>query len=293
MLVGLAITFPVAFIVLLIATGSLIGSCFGIVAIFNIVVSVLGFCKAIMGWYLGIGETIAAVMIVGLSVDYVVHLGHMFLEHTATSESAFPSAYRWPWTKQGDEIPLRRGRREARFHFASVAMGSTVLGGAGTTFGAGMIMFACQFAFFFKFAVLIAVTIFYSLMYSLFFFMPLMAIFGPDGECGDLFFLCKHTCFGCVCKGPPSARRESCGEEVEGSSDEGSYFFLCKEPMRFLKLFSGWTIEGLDGNACGEEEEEGEGQVEALRGDGHVSEAKDGVIVGVEMTKPARKTVVV
>ena len=115
--------------------------------------------------YLGTAETIAAVMIVGLSVDYVVHLGHMFLES-----------------------PLGSRSREKRVAFSSIAMGVTVVGGAGTTFGAGVIMFACQITFFEKFAVLIPLTIFFSITYALFFFMPLCAMLGPSGKCGDVVF---------------------------------------------------------------------------------------------------------
>lgn len=44
----------------------------------GIVASVMGFCKWAMGWGLGIAESIAAVIVIGFSVDYVVHLGHMY-----------------------------------------------------------------------------------------------------------------------------------------------------------------------------------------------------------------------
>jgi len=117
MYASLSICFPVTFGVLLFATRNIILAGFGILSIGCIVMCVLGWCQLVMGWYLGTAETIAAVMIVGLAVDYVVHLGHMFLES-----------------------PLGRRSREERFIFSSVSMGVTVVGGAGTTFGAGVIM---------------------------------------------------------------------------------------------------------------------------------------------------------
>jgi hypothetical protein len=213
MYASLTLCFPVTFGVLLFATRNILLASYGILSIGCIVMCVLGWCKLVMGWcvlslaralarrggtpthsththacartvareasslrgltdappaprrYLGTAETIAAVMIVGLSVDYVVHLGHMFLES-----------------------PLGSRSREKRVAFSSVAMGVTVVGGAGTTFGAGVIMFACQITFFEKFAVLIPLTIFFSLSYALFFFMPLCAILGPSGKCGDVLF---------------------------------------------------------------------------------------------------------
>lgn len=44
------------------------------------VLCVLGFCKSAMDWDLGVGEAIAGVIVIGYSVDYVVHLAHMYCE---------------------------------------------------------------------------------------------------------------------------------------------------------------------------------------------------------------------
>ena len=104
------------FAVLLFATGNILISFFGIVSIGAIVFCVLGWAQYVMGWALGVGECIAGVIVVGFAVDYVVHLGHMFLEAEVHS-------------------------REERFRHAVLAMGITVVGGAGTTFGAGIIMY--------------------------------------------------------------------------------------------------------------------------------------------------------
>ena len=124
---------------------------------------VLGWAKYVMGWALGVGECIAGVIVVGFAVDYVVHLGHVFLEAEVET-------------------------REERFKHAVLSMGVTVIGGAGTTFGAGVIMYLCQMTFFTKMATLISMTIFFSISYALFFFMPLCALFGPSGHCGDFFW---------------------------------------------------------------------------------------------------------
>merc|ERR1719182_802251 len=104
--VGFAICFPVAFLVLLCATGSFSVAVFAIATIAAVVGSLLGFVAAFLGWELGTGEAIA----------------------------------------------------------------STIF------------MYVCQLSFFSKMATLIAGTIAFSLLYSLFFFMPLCAVLGPEGE---------------------------------------------------------------------------------------------------------------
>ena len=62
---GMGICFPVAFIVLTLATMNIIVSTFAIISIAGIVTSVLGFCQSVMGWPLGIGESIAGIIVIG------------------------------------------------------------------------------------------------------------------------------------------------------------------------------------------------------------------------------------
>jgi len=92
---GFLICFPVAFLVLLLATKNLIVSFHSILSIGMIVASVLGVVQ-MMGFPLGVAESIAGIIVVGFSVDYVVHMAHMFIdgsEHDCnTAEERF--AYR-------------------------------------------------------------------------------------------------------------------------------------------------------------------------------------------------------
>lgn len=161
---GFAICFPVAFLVLATATGNLLLAFYATITIIGIVGCVLGFCQSAMGWDLGIAESIAAVIVIGFSVDYVVHLGHMYEESSAIT---------------------RAGRTQE----SAEKMGPTVLAGAITTLGAGAFMFGCQMVFFSKMAALITLTIILSLLFSLFFFMPLCALLGPEGETGQVRYL--------------------------------------------------------------------------------------------------------
>lgn len=159
---GISISFPVAFLVLLASTGNIILSSFAALSIIAIVASVLGTAYYI-GWALGVGEAIAGTMVIGLSVDYVVHLGHMY-------------------TVAGDE---GFARREDRFIFSAERMGATVLAGAITTGGSAAVMFGCSLNFFYKLAVLLTCTVSYSILYALFFFLPMCLLLGPENKFGD------------------------------------------------------------------------------------------------------------
>ena len=86
MFTGFAICFPVAFLVLLLATGgNVLIAIFASVTIAAIVSTVLGICQGILGWHLGIAESVSAVIVIGFSVDYVYHLSHPY----ANSASPF------------------------------------------------------------------------------------------------------------------------------------------------------------------------------------------------------------
>ena len=115
MFVGFAICFPCAYIVLLAATRNVATASIAIISVMGIVASVLGLCKWAMGWGLGIGESIAAVIVIGFSVDYVVHLSHVYVD-------------------AGHRNPPLNSRAE-RVTFALTSMGATVFSGAVTTFG--------------------------------------------------------------------------------------------------------------------------------------------------------------
>ena len=126
---GFYICFPIAFGVLIFATENILVSLYSIVGIMFVVASVLGTAEAVFGWSLGIIESLAGVMVIGFSVDYTIHLGHMFV--AADKEHGIRDAL-------------------GKFTFSIEKMGGTVVGGAVTTLGAGAFMLPCQLQFFFK-----------------------------------------------------------------------------------------------------------------------------------------------
>jgi predicted RND superfamily exporter protein len=152
----------VAFAVLVLATGNVIVATYAIASIALIVAGVLGAAKFYTGWSLGVAESIAGVIVIGFSVDYTVHLGHIYKD----------AARYVPDTK------------EHKTQHALSVMGSTVIGGGMTTLMAGLVLYMCTLTFFTKMASLLVWTIVFSMFYSLIFFCSLCAVFGPTGDFG-------------------------------------------------------------------------------------------------------------
>ena len=72
-------------------------------------------------------------------------------------------------------------------------MVATIVGGAITTAGAGVFMFACQLQFFVKMALLICATIIMSYIYALGFFMSMLLVIGPENDQGRVVTMVQKT----------------------------------------------------------------------------------------------------
>lgn len=75
----MTISIGFAFIALLFSTQNILISIYSIVSIGGIVSCVVAVMK-FRGWELGITESITVIILIGLSVDYVVHLGTHYVE---------------------------------------------------------------------------------------------------------------------------------------------------------------------------------------------------------------------
>ena len=168
---GFKILFPLDFVVLIFATGNVILALYSIVSIMFVVACVMGTSSLVLGWELGVTETLAGVMVLGFSVDYIIHIGHMY---KAAAHEGLED-------------------RESRLAFALRMMGGTVIGGAVTTGGAGLFMFFCQLTFFKKIGYLIFMTIFYSIVFALLFLSAAFALIGPERKQGELAVLAKSV----------------------------------------------------------------------------------------------------
>jgi len=107
-----------------------------------------------LGWELGVAESMGIVILIGFSVDYVVHLSSHYVHS--------------PHETRGE-----------RTQESLQEMGGTILAGSLTTLGAGLFLFPATIIFFVKFAVLISSTICLSFFYSMVFFSAQMHTYGP------------------------------------------------------------------------------------------------------------------
>lgn len=106
---------------------------------------------------------------VGLAVDYVVHLAEAY--HTSPSSD-----------------------RLGRIHYMLKTMGVSVLSGACTTLGSSVFMLFAQITFFTQFGMFIFGTIFFSILYAMVFFTAALSLIGPQGNFGSLESIYRPAC---------------------------------------------------------------------------------------------------
>ena len=156
---GICLTMVFVFLVLFIVTQNFIQALISVFCVGVIIVTVLSII-VFKGWEFGIAESVGVVIIIGLSVDYVVHLSATYI-HTPFND------------------------RHARMKQAYTEMGTSIASGTLTTFGSGVMLFGGQFTTFQKFAVLITSTIVFSFLMSMFLFGSIMHIMGPQRKFKD------------------------------------------------------------------------------------------------------------
>jgi predicted RND superfamily exporter protein len=151
---GIFLSMFFAFLILCIATRNLTQSVISIFCVCTIVVSVVAIMQ-MKGWQLGTAESVSVVMLIGFSVDYVIHLSADY------SHSSLKS-------------------RHDKIQQAYTEMGVSITSGAITTFGSGMFLFGGFLILFRKFAVLITSTVAISYFVSMLFFGAMEHSFGPE-----------------------------------------------------------------------------------------------------------------
>jgi predicted RND superfamily exporter protein len=137
---GAKVGLLLAFIVILVATRSLIVAVCALLSIGFTLLCVLGGMQS-LGWELGTIEAILISITAGFSVDYVVHLAHAYIQKADCS-------------------------REDRVMEAFEEMGVSVFSGMATSFMAAFVLLFCQLRFFYKFGVFLAMTIAFSWLWA-------------------------------------------------------------------------------------------------------------------------------
>ena len=106
-------------------------------------------------------ESLNLVLVVGLSVDYVVHLAE-----------GYSRSYKVD--------------RKGRTYDMLEEVGVSVLSGAITTLGAAMLLLFAEIVFFVQFGLFMFFTITFSIVYALVLFTTFMGLAGPENQSGSL-----------------------------------------------------------------------------------------------------------
>ncbi|XP_013396220.1 protein dispatched homolog 1 [Lingula anatina] len=159
-LLGIVIGVAIAYPILIVATMNIITGTLAVLTICFITASVVG-TVPVVGWKLGVLESLNFVLVVGLAVDYVVHLA------------------------EGYSRSMKRDRL-GRVKDMLEEVGISVLSGAITTLGASIFLLFAFITFFQQFAIFIFSTIGFSIVYALGFFSTVLALIGPQEDFGSL-----------------------------------------------------------------------------------------------------------
>lgn len=159
--INLLASLVVAFFVLILSTRDLITSLLATACIASVVATVLG-TMGLRGWSFGIIESICTTVLVGLAVDYTVHIANAYVNCEETDGNA-------------------AGSREARIRVALRRMGLSVTSGAVTTVGAASFLLRCEITFFGTFGEFMVVTLVAALVHALVVFPAMCACIGSQG----------------------------------------------------------------------------------------------------------------
>jgi len=151
---GAGISLASSSVVILLSSQSVVLTVFTTVTILFILVSVTSLLTA-FGWTLGFLESICFSILIGVSVDFVIHFTHAYVHHKGNKP------------------------REERTKYAIITMGPSILATAYTTFFSAIVMLFCTITFFRKFALVLFFTVIVATIASFVVFCTLTNCFGP------------------------------------------------------------------------------------------------------------------
>mmetsp|Transcript_663 Transcript_663/g.2163 ORF Transcript_663/g.2163 Transcript_663/m.2163 type:complete len:1123 (-) Transcript_663:1104-4472(-) len=165
-----AITLGLAAAVILFGTGNVIVTVYSVTAIAAILCGTVASVIQ-MGWTLGFLEGICFSILIGLSVDFVIHIGHAYLESA----------------KHYEELLGEKASRGVMAREALATMGWSVLSAAFTTMCSAVVLQFCTITFFVKFGTIIMLSTTIACGVTFFMFVPMLDAAGPTGRWGDMW----------------------------------------------------------------------------------------------------------
>lgn len=124
-IVGIALAMAFSFVIVLLATRNIINTVLAILCVSMVILSITAY-YAIRGYQFGTTESIAVVVLIGFSVDYIIHYSAEYMHSKEDTR----------------EDKMRQSLRQ---------MGVSILGGFITTLGSGIFLLTAEFTFFYKF----------------------------------------------------------------------------------------------------------------------------------------------
>ncbi|KAJ9455055.1 Protein dispatched [Diplonema papillatum] len=239
---GTFISLGLAAFFVLVSTLNFLVSLFVVLELVGAVGCVMGFIYY-AGWEMGMIESVSVTLLVGISVDYVVHYAIHYAHVKPPGASVLALA-----TPGATE-------RKYRVYRTVIEMGPTVLGGAATSCGAAMVLFCTWVQFFYKFGAIFLATIVFSFIWALFFFLPMLSYFGPQGTFASLRPLLRR-CLPCL------AKDDDAPDEIQYSTPTSPVKGAYNPPDVAEQPANGYPVNG-NGNGNGK-----------LHDDGYVSAKK-------------------
>jgi len=177
----------------LISTANIVVTILTIFSIGTILASTISVVVS-LGWTLGFLEGICLCILIGLSVDFVIHMGHAYC---AAAE-------------RGVHTRVDRTRE------AFARMAFPIASAAFTTFASACVLFFCTITFFQKFGTIVMISMVCALCVSLAFYVALLSVLGPEGSFGNIRdFKNMCSCKPTKSSGPNSSSRPGNQEEQE------------------------------------------------------------------------------
>merc|ERR1711871_220971 len=163
-----AVSNLISLICVVIFTGDLVVSVFTMCTILLIVITLMGFLFAVMGYTFGAIEAVGVTIFVGMSVDYALHMSHGY--HGAHGET-----------------------RYKKIRHALTHLGVSIIGGAGTTAGAAIFLFFCHMYLFIQLGTMMFMNTLLALFFSLIFLSSMLMVAGPLSHMCDVY-----ACLGAI-----------------------------------------------------------------------------------------------
>jgi len=174
------ITLLLSAVIILLSTRNVVVTVFSVGAISAILAATVATVVG-MGWTLGFLEGICFSILIGLSVDFVIHVGHAYVQAGEEYDA-----------EGGQEEPDRNTMARA----AVSRMGFPVVSAGLTTLMSAIILFFCTISFFVKFGTIVMLSMVYALVITFGLYAALLDAAGPQRGFGDVARMSRAVCGG-------------------------------------------------------------------------------------------------